>query len=229
VQLAHADHEQKIHSAKIFLDFRDGFSINVRSGGTQMNAPMNRRQFFKVCSAGAATSSAVGLGFAPGAAFAEVRPYKLARTTETRGTCPYCSVSCGVVMYSKEEQGKRKVIHIEGDPDNPVNKGTLCPKGAGLLDMVHSPNRLLHPEVREPGSNEWKKISWDEALDRVARLMKKDRDANFIEQNKDGVTVNRWVSTAMFMSSAASNESGYLSIKMARGLGMVSLDTQARI
>ena len=194
-----------------------------------MNAPLSRRQFFKVCSAGIATSSAVGLGLVSNSAVAEVRAFKLARTTETRGTCPYCSVSCGVVMYSREEQGKKKIIHIEGDPDNPVNKGTLCPKGAGLLDMVHSPNRLTHPEVREAGSSEWKKISWDEAFNRIARHMKKDRDANFIEKNKDGVTVNRWNTTSMFVSSAVSNESGYLTIKMARGLGLVALDTQARI
>ncbi|NBT34682.1 MAG: sulfate ABC transporter substrate-binding protein [Betaproteobacteria bacterium] len=194
-----------------------------------MNAPLSRRQFFRVCSAGVMASSAVGLGLAPGQAVAEVRPYKLARTTETRGTCPYCSVSCGVVMYSREEQGKRKIIHIEGDPDNPVNKGTLCPKGAGLLDMVHSPNRLLQPEIREAGSSEWKTISWDDALSKVARLMKKDRDANFIEKNAEGVTVNRWNSTAFIVSSAVSNEAGYLGVKMARGLGMVALDTQARI
>jgi len=132
-------------------------------------------------------------------------------------------------MYSREEQGKRKIIHIEGDPDNPVNKGTLCPKGAGLLDMVHSPNRLLHPEVREAGTGQWKRISWDDALERVARHMKKDRDANFIEKNTSGVTVNRWPSTAMLVSSAVSNETGYVAIKMARGLGLVTLDTQARI
>lgn len=194
-----------------------------------MNAPVSRRQFFRICAAGVATSSIVGLGLAPASGFAEVRAYKLARTTETRGMCPYCSVSCGVVMYSREEQGKRKIIHIEGDPDNPVNKGTLCPKGAGLLDMVHSPNRLLHPEVREAGTGQWKRISWDDALERVARHMKKDRDANFIEKNTSGVTVNRWPSTAMLVSSAVSNETGYVAIKMARGLGLVTLDTQARI
>lgn len=194
-----------------------------------MNAPVSRRQFFRICAAGVATSSIVGLGLAPVSGFAEVRAYKLARTTETRGMCPYCSVSCGVVMYSREEQGKRKIIHIEGDPDNPINKGTLCPKGAGLLDMVHSPNRLLHPEVREAGTGQWKRISWDDALERVARHMKKDRDANFIEKNTSGVTVNRWPSTAMLVSSAVSNETGYVAIKMARGLGLVTLDTQARI
>jgi len=205
--------------------------INVRFGGTQMNAPMSRRQFFKVCSAGVATSSAVGLGLAPATATAEVRAFKLARTTETRGTCPYCSVSCGVLMYSRTDEAtkKTKLIHIEGDPDHPVNKGSLCPKGAGLLDMVHSPNRLLHPEVREPGSKEWKQISWDDALSRVVRHMKADRDANFVEKNDKGVTVNRWNTTTLLVSSASSNESGYAMVKMARGLGMVALDTQARI
>ena len=197
-----------------------------------MNAPMSRRQFFRICAAGMGSSSAVGLGLAPGAAQAEVRAYKLARTTETRGMCPYCSVSCGVILYSRGDNAKNvksRIIHIEGDPDNPVNRGTLCPKGAALLDMVHSPNRLLHPEVREPGSKEWKRISWDEAYSRIVKHMKADRDANFVEKNDKGVTVNRWSTTSMLMSSAASNESGYLSIKAARALGMVALDTQARI
>ncbi len=194
-----------------------------------MNAPMNRRQFFKICSAGVATSSAVGLGMAPGAAVAEVRKFKLARTTETRGTCPYCSVSCGLIMYSKEDQGKRKIIHIEGDPDHPVNKGSLCPKGSGVLDMVHSPNRLLQPEIREAGSKEWKKISWEEALNKVARHLKNDRDANFVEKNDKGVPVNRWASTMFLISSTTSNEAGYAAVKAWRGMGGVSLDTQARI
>jgi formate dehydrogenase major subunit len=197
-----------------------------------MNAPMSRRQFFRICAAGMGSSSIVGLGMSPGAALAEVRAFKLARTTETRGMCPYCSVSCGVIMYTlgdKAKNVKSRIIHIEGDPDNPVNRGTLCPKGAGLLDFVHSPNRLLHPEVREPGAKEWKRISWDEALTRIAKHMKADRDANFVEKNDKGVTVNRWPTTGVLVSSAITNEAGYLWVKAARGLGVVSLDTQARI
>ena len=197
-----------------------------------MNAPMNRRQFFRICAAGMGSSSVVALGVSPGAAQAEVRAFKLSRTTETRSTCPYCSVSCGVIMYTlgdKAKNVKSRIIHIEGDPDHPVNRGTLCPKGAGLLDMVHSPNRLTSPEVREPGSKEWKKISWDEAMTRIAKHMKADRDANFIEKNDKGVTVNRWNTTGLLVSSTTSNESGYLTVKTARSLGMVSLDTQARI
>jgi formate dehydrogenase major subunit len=197
-----------------------------------MNAPMSRRQFFRISATGLGSSSVIGLGFSPQIALAEVRAFKLAQTTETRGTCPYCSVSCGVIMYTLGDQAKNvktRIIHIEGDPDHPVNRGTLCPKGAALLDLVHSPNRLKFPEVREPGSSEWKRISWDDALTRVAKHMKADRDANFIEQNDKGVTVNRWNTTGLLASSAASNESGYLTVKMARALGMVALDTQARI
>ena len=197
-----------------------------------MNAPMSRRQFFRICATGLGASSAVGLGLAPSTAMADVRAFKLARTTETRNTCPYCSVSCGVIMYTlgdKAKNVKSRIIHIEGDPDHPVNRGTLCPKGAALLDLVHSPNRLKFPEVREPGSNEWKRISWDEALTRVAKLMKADRDANFVEKNDKGVTVNRWNTTALLASSAGANESAYLTVKMARAMGMIALDTQARI
>jgi formate dehydrogenase major subunit len=197
-----------------------------------MNAPMNRRQFFRICAAGMGSSSVVGLGMSPGAALAEVRAFKLSRTTETRSTCPYCSVSCGLIMYSLGDNAKNvksRIIHIEGDPDHPVSRGTLCPKGAGLLDMVHSLNRLKQPEVREAGAKEWKTISWDDAITRIAKHMKADRDANFVEKNDKGVTVNRWNTVGLLISSAASNESGYLSVKAARGLGMVALDTQARI
>lgn len=197
-----------------------------------MNAPMSRRQFFRICAAGMGSSSIVGLGMSPGAALAEVRAFKLARTTETRGTCPYCSVSCGVIMYSlgdKAKNVKSRIIHIEGDPDHPVSRGTLCPKGASLLDMVHSPNRLKYPELREPGGKEWKRISWEEAFDRIAKHLKADRDAHFIEKNDKGETVNRWNTTAFLVSSAISNEAGYLAVKMARGMGVTTIDTQARI
>ena len=193
---------------------------------------MNRRQFFKVCGAGLGGSSLALMGFSPQTVLAQVRNFKLARTTETRSTCPYCSVSCGVIMYTLGDSAKNNkphVIHVEGDPDHPVNRGTLCPKGAGLLDMVNSPNRVKYPEYRAAGSKEWKRISWDDAYSRIAKLMKDDRDKNFVAKNAAGTTVNRWNTTGFLASSAASNESGYLSVKVARGLGMVALDTQARI
>jgi formate dehydrogenase major subunit len=193
---------------------------------------MNRRQFFRVSSAGLAASSLAVLGFSPAPALAEARSFKLARTTETRNTCPYCSVGCGIIMYSLGDKAKNvtaEIVHIEGDADHPVNRGTLCPKGAGLLDFVHSPNRLKYPEVREPGSTEWKRVSWDDAMDRIAKLMKADRDANFVTANADGKTVNRWTSTGMLCASASSNESGYLTHKAMRSMGMLVFDNQARV
>jgi formate dehydrogenase major subunit len=193
---------------------------------------MNRRQFFKVCAGGLGSSSLAVMGFSPTEVLAQVRGFKLDRTTQTRSTCPYCSVSCGVIMYTRGDGSKNNkpaIVHIEGDPDNPVNRGTLCPKGAGLIDMIQSTSRLKYPEVREAGTNEWKRISWDDALTRIAKHMKADRDKNFVAKNDKGVTVNRWNTVGFLASSAASNESGYLSVKVARGLGMVAFDTQARI
>src|SRR6266849_4819894 len=193
---------------------------------------MNRREFFRVSAAGLAGSSLAVLGFSPTAVLAETRNFKLARTTETRNTCPYCAVGCGVIMYGLGDRAKNvttSIIHIEGDPDHPVNRGTLCPKGAGLLDFVHSPNRLKYPEVRAPGSDKFVRISWDDAFDRIARLMKTDRDKNFIAKNADGATVNRWLSTGFLAASASSNESGYLTHKVVRSLGMLAFDNQARV
>src|ERR1700693_3112822 len=167
---------------------------------------MSRRQFLQITGTTLAGSSLALLGFAPTDALAEVRQYKLSRTTETRNTCPYCSVACGVLMYGLGDGAKNataSIFHIEGDPDHPVNRGTLCPKGAGLLDFVHSESRLKYPEYRAPGSNEWKRVSWDDALSRIAKLMKEDRDKNFIAKNGDGLTVNRWLSTGMLAASAS--------------------------
>ena len=202
--------------------------------------PVTRRQFLRFSAVSAAGVSAAGLsasslailGFSATEVLAEVREYKLARTTETRNTCPYCSVGCGLLMYSLGDKAKNapaEIIHIEGDPDHPVNRGTLCPKGAGLLDFVHSPNRLKYPEYRAPGSDKFVRISWDDAFDRIAHLMKNDRDQNFIAKNADGATVNRWLSTGFLAASASSSESGYLTHKVVRSLGMLAFDNQARV
>ena len=197
-----------------------------------MGIKVTRRQFFKVCGAGLGSSSVVALGFPVGDAQAEVRQFKLARSSETRNTCPYCSVSCGLIMHSLGDRAKNaepSIFHIEGDPDHPVNRGTLCPKGAGLVDFVHSPNRLKYPEYRAPGSNEWRRISWDEAFTRVARLMKDDRDRNFIARNAAGATVNRWLTTGFLAASASSNETGYITHKVVRSTGLLAFDNQARV
>jgi formate dehydrogenase major subunit len=195
---------------------------------------LNRRDFIKLTGAGLATSciGALGFGMAGEALAATVRPFKLTATTETRNTCTYCSVACGILIYSLGDRAKNAtsdIIHIEGDPDHPVNRGTLCPKGAALLDVVHAPSRLRFPKYRAPGTSEFKQVSWDFALDRIARLMKEDRDANFIAKNAGGTTVNRWLSTGMLAASASSNETAYLTWKVARSFGMLVFDNQARV
>lgn len=193
---------------------------------------VTRRQFFRICAAGVGGSSLAALGFAPGEALAEVRTFKLARATQTRSTCPYCSVGCGLLMYGLGDKSKNTetaIFHIEGDPDHPVNRGTLCPKGAALVDFVRSPNRLKHPEYRAPGSKEWTRISWDDAFDRIARLLKDDRDKNFIATNDKGETVNRWLTTGVLAASASSNETGYVTHKVIRSMGILGFDNQARV
>ncbi|THD58113.1 MAG: twin-arginine translocation signal domain-containing protein [Phenylobacterium sp.] len=199
-----------------------------------MNVEVSRRSFLKAAGAGAAGTAlgALGFGEAEAAIQAHVRAFKLARTTETRNTCPYCSVACGVIIYSKgdlRKGEKAEITHIEGDADHPTNRGTLCPKGAALKDFVHSRTRLLHPRVRKPGSDRFEQVSWDNALDRIARLMKDDRDRNFVVKNKDGATVNRWTTVGFLGASATTNETAYLTYKVVRGAGILPFDNQARV
>jgi len=199
-----------------------------------MNIELSRRAFLGGVGAGIAgtTLGALGFGDAELAYAQMIRPFKLTNTTETRNTCPYCSVACGVILYSKGNRAKGEqadIIHIEGDADHPTNRGTLCPKGAGLLDFVHSKTRLKYPMVRRPGSDKFERISWNEALDRIARLMKDDRDKNIVVQNSDGVTVNRWITTGFLAASATTNETAWATYKVVRSAGMVVFDNQARV
>ena len=199
-----------------------------------MNMELSRRQFLAGASAGIAgtTLGAFGFGEVESAYADAIRPFKLAQTTETRNTCPYCSVACGIIMYSKGNLAKGEkadIVSIEGDADHPTNRGTLCPKGAALLDFVHAETRTQYPQIRKPGSDKFERISWDAALDRIARLMKDDRDANFATTNKDGVTVNRWTSTGFLAASATTNETAFLTYKVVRSSGMLVFDNQARV
>jgi formate dehydrogenase major subunit len=199
-----------------------------------MNMELSRRQFMKGAGVGLAATSlgAFGFGEAEQAYAQAIRPFKLTNTTETRNTCPYCSVACGIIMYSKgdlRKGEKAEITYIEGDTDHPTNRGTLCPKGAALLDFVHSDTRLKYPMIRKPGSNKFERISWDAALDRIARLMKDDRDQNIVLRNNDGVTVNRWTTTGFLAASATTNETAFVTYKAVRSAGMVVFDNQARV
>lgn len=199
-----------------------------------MNIELSRRQFIVGASAGLAGTSlgALGFGDIEAAYAAAIRPFKLVGTTQTRNTCTYCSVACGIIMYSKgdlKKGEKADIIHIEGDSDHPTNRGTLCPKGAALLDMVHAKTRTLYPQIRKPGSETFERVSWDQALDRIARLMKDDRDKNFIAKNNDGVTVNRWLTTGFLAASATTNETAWCTYKVVRSTGILAFDNQARV
>ncbi|PZR13444.1 MAG: molybdopterin oxidoreductase [Azospirillum brasilense] len=199
-----------------------------------MTMQISRRGLLKAAGAGVAATSLASMGFgeAEAAVAAHVRPLKLANTTETRNTCPYCSVACGVILYSKgdvRKGEKAEIIHVEGDVDHPTNLGTLCPKGAALKDFIHAPTRLKQPMVRRPGSDRFEPVSWDQALDRIARLMKDDRDANFLSQNDAGTPVNRWTTVGMLAASATTNETAWCTFKVAKGLGIVGFDNQARV
>lgn len=191
---------------------------------------ITRRKFFKVCAGGMAGTSVAALGLMPTAALAAPREYKLLRTKETRQSCTYCAVGCGMLMYSMGDSAmnaRSKLIHVEGDPDHPVSRGALCPKGAGVLDFVNSPNRIQYPEYRAPGSDKWERISWHDAIHRIAKLLKDDRDANWESVNAEGTPVNRWLTTGFLTASAASNETALISQKWARAFGLLVLDNQA--
>lgn len=199
-----------------------------------MNMELSRRGFLAGAGAGLAgtTLGAFGFGDVEAAHAAAIRPFKLANTAETRNTCTYCSVACGIIMYSKgdlKKGEKAEIVHIEGDTDHPTNRGTLCPKGAGLLDIVHAKTRTLYPQIRKAGSDKFERISWDAALDRIARLMKDDRDQNIVAKNGDGVTVNRWTTTGFLAASATTNETAWATYKVVRSAGMVVFDNQARV
>ena len=188
-----------------------------------------RRSFLQIGAGGAAASF---LGFDLRPAYAQSRDLKISRTTETRSTCPYCSVSCGVIIHTLGDRAKNvtpQLVHVEGDPDHPINRGTLCPKGSSLQQDIVNPRRLLKPEVRRPGSDHWEDISWDAAIDEIARLVKKTRDQTFVETDGQGRTVNRCEGIAWNGGRTDTNESNYLVVKTMRSLGVCYLENQARV
>jgi len=191
---------------------------------------LTRRDFLKAGATGGLAATVLGFDLAP--AYAQLRGLKIARATETRSTCPYCSVSCGVILYTLGDKSKNvtpQVIHVEGDPDHPINRGTLCPKGASLEQDIVNPRRLTKPQVRRPGSTQWEDISWDTALDEIARRVKKTRDESFVEKDAEGRTVNRCEGIAFTGGCTDTNEFNFLVVKTMRSLGVCYLENQARV
>jgi formate dehydrogenase major subunit len=190
----------------------------------------NRRDFLKVATLGGAAASVLGFDLKP--AYAEMRALKIDRATETRSTCPYCAVSCGVIIYTLGDKAKNvtpQVIHVEGDPDHPINRGTLCPKGASLEQDILNDRRLVKPQVRRPGGTDWEDISWDQALTEIAQRVKKTRDDTFVEKDANGKTVNRCEGLAFIGGCTDTNEFNFLAVKSMRSLGVCYIENQARV
>jgi formate dehydrogenase major subunit len=191
---------------------------------------ISRRAFLQTSLASGAAATAFGFDVTP--LYAQAKTLKIARTSETRSTCPYCSVSCGVIIHTLGDRAKNvapQVVHVEGDPDHPINRGTLCPKGASLEQEILSDRRLLKPQVRRPGSDHWEDIGWDQALDEISRRVKTTRDATFVEKDPRGRIVNRCEGIAWNGGCTDTNEFNYLVVKTMRSLGVCYLENQARV
>ena len=193
-----------------------------------MASELSRRGFL----AGGGTAAYTALGFNLEAATAVAKELKIARTTQTHSVCPYCAVGCSVVIHTigdKAQNVKPAVVHIEGDPESPINRGTLCSKGASLKEFVNSDLRLTRPLYRAPGCTEWQDISWEDAFEKMARRIKDSRDAGFEEKDSQGRVVNRLKNTAMIGGCTDTNEVNYLLGKFRFGMGIVGYENQARL
>jgi len=190
--------------------------------------PTTRRDFFKAGVAGVTL-----LGFDLQTAHAEARALKISRTTETRSTCPYCSVSCGVIIHTEGDKSRNArpfVVHVEGDPDHPINQGSLCSKGITLKGNIVNDRRLTKVLYRAPGSDHWEEKPWDFAIDRIAHLIKDTRDRTLIEKDAQGRSINALTSIGVIGGCTDSNENNYLLQKAFRaGLGVIPVEQQARI
>ncbi len=186
---------------------------------------LTRRDFLKVSGATAVGIALSGAGFGFGATVAYAEDLRIKSAKMTTTVCPYCAVGCGILVHTIAG----KIVNTEGDPDSPINRGSLCSKGGSLIHLSMNDRRLAKPMYRAPYSSEWKEVSWDWALDRIAERVKKERDAGFIEKNAKGEVVNRIESIASVGSAAMDNEECYLYVKMLRSLGLVYIEHQARI
>ena len=199
---------------------------------------VSRRNFLKI-SGGALALGSLDVSLEPAKAHAQELRIKDAKVTTT--VCPYCSVGCGILVSVKDG----KVINTEGDPEHPINEGTLCSKGASLYQVINNPTRVTKPRYRAPGATEWKEVEWDWALDEIAKRVKETRDKTFKvtskskvkEKGPDGTevevekefVVNRTDGIAHIGSAALDNEECYMLQKLMRSWGLVYIEHQARI
>ncbi len=191
---------------------------------------VNRRDFIKIGLAGAGAAAVSALGFDLSQAAEIKQSLRIAGTKEAHSVCPYCAVGCSLIAYTRQDSGGNdQLVHIEGDPDSPVNEGRLCPKGATAMQLAISARRVEKPLYRAPRSAQWEEIEWDDLLDRLARHVKNARDTTFVQTDANGNVVNRTEGMAFAGGAAFSSEEGYFTTKVMRGLGLVHLEQQARV
>jgi len=193
---------------------------------------ISRRAFLKMF--GGATLAAVsglpGLNLLQAYAYS-ARLGKLQATTERPTICPYCAVGCGAIMASRKMNGKLRIVNLEGDPDHPINRGSLCSKGNAIFQIHDDPGkkRLQYVEYRAPGSKKWEKKSWEWAINEIAKRIYQTREATFVEKNANSQLVNRTEGIASLGGAALDNEECYLLSKWLRAMGLVYIEHQARI
>ena len=144
----------------------------------------------------------------------------------TTSVCPYCAVGCSTHIYTKGDD----VIDVEGNPESPINEGTLCPKGANIYQLHHNPHRVTHVLWRAPYSDHWERKPLQWALDRMAHLVKKTRDAGYKAKTESGKRLNAVTNMGCLGGATLDNEENYLIKKLfGAGLQVVSIENQARI
>ena len=193
---------------------------------------ITRRGFLKL-GIGATLAGAVsGLGFSLKDAVAKASEFKLKWTKQTTSVCCYCAVGCGLIVSTSTSEnplGAGRAVNVEGDPDHPINEGSLCPKGASIWQLTANDQRPKKPLYRAPKASEWKEVEWDWALSEIAKRVKASRDASFAERNAAGQIVNRTEAIASFGSAALDNEECWAYQAILRSLGLVFIEHQARL
>lgn len=189
---------------------------------------LSRRDVFRLSLAGAGGTAlgglvASGVDIAPVVARAESLRISAAKTTPS--VCPFCSVGCALLVHTIDG----RIVNIEGDPRSPHNVGTLCPKGAATFQLHVNPNRPTKVLHRAPGATEWEVWDLDRAMDRVAELVKRDRDETFIERLGNGRLVNATTGIFSLGGATLDIEWNHIHQKLMRGLGIVPIENQARI
>ena len=187
---------------------------------------VTRRDFLKISGATMSGAAVGGLGLR-GTAVAGARTGNVAvkHARESTTICPYCAVGCSIIVSTHDG----KVINMEGDPDHPINEGSLCSKAQAVRQVSENPWRITKPMYRKKGGAQWEEVSWDWAFNEIAKKVKKSRDAGFTRQNSRNQVVNRNDGIASVGSAALDNEECYILQKWLRALGLVYIEHQARI